>query len=173
MSLENIKILVDIIQSLATTAGVVIAGIWSFYVFILGRGFAPNVQSDIELKGTVCLKRGEAAIVTITVKNIGKTRILKKKCYVVIEPLRDSPKDSPALSRTDDFSNCGDSRTNSILDDLVYLEPEESISEDALFTLNELRLFKVKVIFVDRNNKGWISSAILNAQPDKNDPSGD
>jgi hypothetical protein len=160
---DDIKTWVEIVQGIATTVGIVAAGIWSFFTFVLGRSFAPNMQITFELKQVVDLKQRQAAIVLVKIKNIGKTRVRKKRCYIATALVADSGSgsDIPELTRLDESLDFSTARVYRIFDAHATLEPDEGASEDVLFALGESPAFKVGLIFTDRRNNSWISSAIL------------
>ncbi len=60
----------DVILSCAT----VLAGTWSYYVFIKGRTFRPRLSIDIHMRH-LCATRRDVAVVRVSIKNEGRTRI--------------------------------------------------------------------------------------------------
>lgn len=165
MNFDEIKTIVEIIQGVVTTIGILLAGIWTYYTFVRSRSFAPNVRINFELKQVVELKRGRGAIVRISVKNIGKTKVGKKTCsakaQAVVEPrFVVDPIEFVRVDRSLKYTI----NTYSILEDLEFLEPNEQVEEDVLFFLDRSTLFKVGVRVEGEANSAWSSSAIFDAR---------
>lgn len=161
MQLSDLKTWVEIVQGLVTTLGVLVAGIWSFYVFVLGRSFAPNIQIRFDLKQVVDLANGKAAVVSVKIKNIGQTRIRKKGCYIATTSVANSQLNLPELSRLDVSLDFSHAKVYPIFDEHTAFEPAEEATEDALFVLGKSPTFKVGVLFAGHPKRFWSSSAIL------------
>lgn len=166
MTPEEVKTYVEIIQGLVTTIGIIAAGIWSFFTFVLGRSFAPNMQITFDLKQVVDLKDGKAAIVSVKIKNIGRTRVRKRRCYIATTSITDGSNagDMPEFSRLDESLDFSTAKVYRVFDAHSTLEPAEEATEDALFALGQSPTFKVGMIFTDKRHNSWISSAILDVR---------
>ena len=166
MTPDDLKTWVEIIQGMVTTVGIIAAGIWSFFTFVLGRSFAPNMQITFELKQVVDLKERKAAIVSVKIRNIGRTRVRKKRCYIATASVTDSSdaSDIPEFSRLDESLEFSVAKVYRVFDAHTTLEPDEGAIEDVLFALGQSPTFKVGLIFTDKRNNSWISSAILDVR---------
>ncbi len=164
MSLSDLKTWVEIVQGIVTALGVIVAGIWSFYVFVLGRGFAPNIQIQFELKQVVDLLDGKGAIVLVKIKNIGRTRIRKDACFIATALVPKDQRDLPELGRIDVPLKFSEAKVYPVFDTHTSFEPNEEATEDVLFALGKSPTFKVGVIFVDHRKKAWSSNAILDTR---------
>ena len=164
----DLKTWVEIVEGVVTSIGILAAGIWSFYVFVLGRSFAPNVQIRFRMRHPVDTTDRAGVIVSITIKNVGKTRVKKEDCWVALVPiaLALSKNSAPAtLTRIDsplefDLSKA---KVYSIFTDHTWLEPDEEATEDVLITLGKSPVFKVAGVFIGHRKK-WASSAILDTR---------
>lgn len=163
MNLDDLSKWAEIVQSVATTLGIIAAGTWSFFVFVLGRSFAPNIRVQFKLQQVVDFENGKGAVISVTIKNIGKTRVLKESCYIATEFLSAKPK-LPELSRLDSSLDFANAKTYRIFDEHTSLEPDEEATEDVLFTLGETPIFKMGVIFIDSHKKGWSSNTIIDTR---------
>jgi hypothetical protein len=161
MPLDDLKKWVEIIQGAITSIGILVAGIWSFFVFVLGRSFAPNIKINFELKKVINMVDGKAAIISVGIKNVGKTKVLKKNCYVAIEPIPTHRQNLPELSRIDESLDFIKAKTYQIFDSHTSFEPDEEATEDVVIAVDKLPAFKIAVMFIDYRNKGWSSTSIL------------
>jgi hypothetical protein len=162
----DLKTWMDILQAAVTTVGILAAGIWSFFTFVVGRTFAPNMQITFDLKQVVDLQDRKAAIVSVKIKNIGRTRVRKKRCYIATASVTDGSRagDMPEFSRLDESLDFSAAKVYRVFDAHSTLEPAEEATEDALFALGPSPTFKVGLIFTDKRNNSWISSAILDVR---------
>lgn len=172
MTPDDLKTWAEIAQAVITSLGILVAGAWSFYVFVLGRSTAPNIQIHFEVKRTTKLEQFPMVVVSTTVKNVGRTRAQKEDCWITAAPIT-AKIESSHLSRLDtplQFS-LSHAKVYSIFDDHAWLEPGEEAKEDVMFVVSESPMFKVGVIFIG-HNKRWTSSAILDARQAKKESSG-
>lgn len=163
MTPDDLKTLIEIVQGAVTSVGILAAGVWSFYVFVLGRSFSPNIRIETKLKKMIRLQHYKSAIVTITIKNIGKSRVQKENCWLATCPLESSSEPAvPILSRIDSPLEFGlsESKLYPIFNEHTWFEPDEETTEDVLLALGETKVFKVGVVFVGQKKK-WASSTIL------------
>lgn len=87
MSTQDFKEVAQAVQSMATTLGLLLAGMWSYYKFVKGRILAPKL--DVELESKVI--RSESSFLfaaTIRFKNISSVRILPEVYRVDLDGLR-------------------------------------------------------------------------------------
>lgn len=80
--LINLRTYAQIIRDLVTALGILFAGGFSFYTFILGRTFAPNVQMQFALKQVINSADGKVAVVSVKVKNTGQTDVRTERCSI-------------------------------------------------------------------------------------------
>jgi len=139
---EIISTWVSITQGCVTTIGVLVAGIWSYYVFVRGRNFDPNIKIEINQKSVIEIKGKKATIITAKVKNIGKTRVDKDSCVMKVMPLVTDKnglflfeEDTP---RTQELN---------LLLNHSFLEPSEEIYEDILISLDKTPAIKLLIKF--------------------------
>jgi hypothetical protein len=165
MQLDDVKTCVEIVQGIMTSMGILAAGIWSFYTFVLGRSFAPNVQISFEMKQVVNLASAKGAVVSVTIRNVGKTKVRKKNCWIAATPISTDIPRLPALSRIDDALEfgLGKAKVYPIFTEHTWLEPGEEAMDEVLFALGGSSTFKVSAIFVGHKKK-WASSVILDAE---------
>jgi hypothetical protein len=87
-SLKDVREGIQIIESAVTILGILIAGTWALFVFGFGRSHAGVVQVDIEPKRLVRRDAGIGAVVSVTVKNTGRTRVKKEVSRIRVRPMR-------------------------------------------------------------------------------------
>jgi hypothetical protein len=163
MSIDDTKKIAEIIQAVMASAGIAIAGIWSYYVFVAGRTFAHNIRIEFSLKNAKSIGEHKTAVVTVTIKNVGRIRAKKDGCWISTSSIPlDDLTTLPLISRLDsplDLS-LSHAKLYPIFDEHDYLEPDEEAKEDVLVKVDALPFFKVGVIFTSSRKK-WSSSAIL------------
>lgn len=169
LNLDQVKILTDIAQNVIATLAIVIAGVWGFYTFVLGRAGAPNIQIQVELRRVIDLPAGRAAIILVTTKNIGRTRVWKKRCYIAASAISLNERLSTTcgleLRRIDAPFDVSKAMIYSIFESHSCFEPGESSNTEILFALSDSPAFKVWVEFIDRHNIGWSSDALVDIRP--------
>ena len=157
---DSLQAQLEILQSVATTLGILVAGVWAFYVFFIGRTFAPSLQLDVSLKRVLSLAEHQdnrAAIISIMVQNTGRTRVRKAVCFVGVMEVMDPQSRAPSLDssqfasqnllRLDDPFDPTSAIVDTIFLDQVLFEPGEKATEDILLYLADKTLLKVAVIF--------------------------
>lgn len=168
MTPDELKTWVEIVQGIVTCVGILAAGIWSFFTFVLGRSFAPNIQIQFDLKQIISLMDGRAAVVTVRIKNIGRAKVRKLSCHIASTDVVVSTRSAalPLLSRLDTPLDYSQAEVNvyRILETHSFLEPGEETNEDVLFKLGESPILKVGVLFTDLANTNWSSTAIFDIQ---------
>lgn len=164
--LDDLKTSTEIMEAIVKSAGILAAGIWSFYVFVLGRSFAPNVRMSFRLRHAVDTPDRRAAVVSITIKNIGKTKVRKESCWIFLIPIAlDLNPDAISPIRLDsplDLTVSG-AKAYSVFTEHTWLEPGEKATEDVVIALGESPVFKIAAVFAGRRKK-WTASAVLDAQ---------
>lgn len=175
MTPDELKTWAEIFQSIVTTLAVIIAGVWSYFTFIRGRTFAANVKISVVLKQAIVLEGKKAAIVTVSIENIGRTKVKKQSCDLATTSTYDNGRMFPgrSLSRIDtsfDFSEA--ENVYSIFEWTDILEPAEVSSTDVLIHIGDQAAITVGVKFTGERNRihswlthgvrdQWISTAIL------------
>lgn len=150
---------VDVVQGLVTTAGILVAGVWAVYVFVLGRSFSANVHMHFELERIMDPPGARVAVIAVKAKNVGRTRVRKSSVHIHIEPLADGDLDQPPLALVSGKLDLTRMRRYPIFEDLVALEPDEEVAEDVMFSLGPHSRLKVEVRFVGRVVLGRFSRA--------------
>jgi hypothetical protein len=157
---DSLQARVETVQSVATTLGILVAGGWAFYVFFIGRTFAPSLQLDVSLKGVLSLsehQNSRAALISIMVHNSGRTRVRKQVCFAGVMEVMDPQSGSSSLDsaqfasqglvRLDDPFDPTRAIVDTIFVDQVLFEPGEKATEDILLYLADKTLLKIAVIF--------------------------
>ncbi len=175
-NLEVTKIWVEIVQGILTSVGIVGAGIWSLFVFGLGRNFAPNIKFQFAVKQIISFQDAQAAILSLGIKNIGRTRVKKEACTLVVisitptklkdqNDVREFRRIDPTISEI--ISQLP--RRLDIFSDHDAFEPSEEAIEDILLELGESPILKVVVTFFGSKyiwgrQQQWTSSTIVDVR---------
>ncbi len=176
MEMSEIKILVDIVQGLLTSVGIVGAAVWSIFVFGLGRNFAANIVIEVKLKSRVDVNGVNAAILSIKAKNMGKTQV-KKESFTIICTSSDNWTDDKSrrpfrridLTR-EEIEDLQVLPWESVIgDDYAQLEPGEEARDEIAVNLGAITVFQVSACFVGkrawwRSAQQWVSNVIIDTQ---------
>jgi hypothetical protein len=166
---KDVETLVKIGQGLVTTLGILVAGTWALYTFVLGRSFAANVQIQFEPVHLIELMNNKVAVVSVNAKNIGRTRVEVTEVWFSVAALTDEELNKEPLTQIPTKLGKG-RRTYQMFTELLALEPEEEKAEDIVFALGQYSKVKVQVFFsgevryVPLGRRGvvdWTSRAIL------------
>lgn len=137
--------------------GLLIGALWLFYVFVLGRSYAPNILTHVALKQIITLGEYQTVILLeFAAKNEGKTAVNKKSCdlrLVQVETITRNGK-LPEIK----FQRL-DPPLNKIMFDcptsiLVFnehksWEPGEQATDEVLIDIGAIRTFKISVTFLE------------------------
>jgi hypothetical protein len=162
--LDNIKLVTQILQNIITSIGIIAAGLWSYYTFVRGRSFAPNVKIEFSLKQITEIDGKKLATISITLKNTGRTRINKDNCWLSIGQINIKSDETFTIIRQDESLDISlsQSKVYPIILDHHWLEPNEEVREDLLFDIGSANFVKVGIIFLNKKNEKWASNVILN-----------
>ena len=82
MDLNQAKAYAEFFQSVVTSVGIIVGGIWVYYKFVKGRLFSPKIE--LSLSGTVVRADSEQILITFEVilRNIGSVRLLPTSCHL-------------------------------------------------------------------------------------------
>ena len=159
MTLNEIKTIVEIVQGIISTIAIIIAGIWSYFIFVLGRGHAINVK--LELIPQYQFQSGDSSFIVmrVLVENIGRTKAGKEGCYIALEEISIS-ETSKLPTRSDKSFNLNNSKVFSVFENHQYLEPSEKLHEDIIISFNPNKLFKVAAYWCEKK-VAWSSIHII------------
>lgn len=166
---------VDVAQSVVTTAGILVAGVWAFYVFVLGRSFSANVHMQFDLERVIDSPTARVAVLVVRAKNIGRTRVHKRSVHIHVVPIAEDELDQPPLALIPGKLDMTRMKRYSIFEDLAALEPDEEVTEDVMLSLGPHSRLKVEVRFVGRvvlgrafrafdggrGDPAWVSRGVL------------
>ncbi len=141
-------------QSLATTLVILIGGIWAFYVFVLGRSYSASVRIRLKSKQTIGRvndegdKIDECVVVSMNIKNVGRTRVDKSQCVLSVEPIGKGellyqPELKPITNTIEKSPS-----VYSIFKPTKGLEPGAETEADVLIPMGEHPTVKVAVTFI-------------------------
>ena len=143
MELDLLKDWVQIAQGLATIAAILIAGVWAYYVFVVGRSATAQVQVGCQLKQVSSLPDHEIAGISVTLTNTGRTRVDELSCEIIAAPLASHGDDRASLVFMEPLPervlNEGDLGSDFAWGKMfvatVALEPNEVVAEDILLSV--------------------------------------
>jgi len=158
-TVDSVQKVTQSVQSVLTALAVVLGGAWALYTFVLGRTVAGTVQIQIDTKSFIIKLGKHAAVVSVLIKNIGRTLITKEHVNIQVMPVTDEHLKlhrpamrlmhaslDPTLSRIPALR--GDPTSLPLFETKVgRLEPGEEVSEDILLLFGEHQTAKVEVRF--------------------------
>ena len=163
----------DIVNNVTSSIGVLVAGIWVFYTFILGRSFSANIKIESEIKQVVKISASNDVqfIVRIALQNIGKTKVEKEECFVYLVPALMSSRNNGSfgvIQRVDpSFKKIMllNPEKFEILENNDWLEPGEEVTDEVLLQTNA-EIIKMVVIFIGKKylfhkREHWMYSTFL------------
>ena len=160
------KDLAQTAQSAITIAAIAAAGIWTIYVFVLGRTASGIVQVQLRTKQIIDRPSSTSALVSVSVRNVGRSRVDRELIQLRVMPIiDDEPLDEPltALQSLSAITAPLDDLQTKSYDlfvepitpdftrrDFTFdrLEPNEDASEDVLVNFGKNDMLKVEAVFV-------------------------
>ena len=161
LKINDVKTYIEIIQSIVTSLGIILAGIWSLWLFVFSRSFAGTLTIDISLKKKIIIDNKPIAIIEIKVKNVGRTRV-KKEYFIISINEMEKPFSSikPYILKTKERVNF--TKSYFIFDHIVEIEPNEEFQDEIPIVLNNIKIFKVSVQFRRKKTREiWESFGIF------------
>lgn len=143
MELDWLKDWVQIAQGLATIAAILVAGVWAYYVFAVGRSATAQVQITCHLKEVIASQGGKILCISVMLTNTGRTRVADLSCEIIAAPVANSGDDRATLAfleplpeRVLDAGEPGsDFAWGRMFRETVGLEPNEAVAEDILLSV--------------------------------------
>lgn len=134
MQVEDLKDWVQVGQGVATIVAIIVAGVWAYYVFAVGRSATAHVQIECRLKWVIPTANGKILAISVVLRNTGRTRVDQLRCELTVAPIR-NPQDNPApLNYIDPLPDRAveQGTRRKIFGRLSALEPNEEVAEDTL-----------------------------------------
>lgn len=161
MTIDDLKKLFEIIQAITTSLGIILAGIWSLWLFVFSRSFAGSLTINLSLKQMTKINDLPVAIIRVHIKNIGRTRIKKGYCLITAKPI-DKPFPSENIyaigTKALDYT-----QSQKIFESLIEVEPNEEVVEEIALAIGQLSFFKAGVKFKNLTTKEtWESVSVFN-----------
>jgi len=155
------KVWAESMQAALTAVGIFIAGLWALYVFFLGRSYIGVVRVLIEPKGLMTSGEKTGAVVSVTIKNVGRTRVGKLVARIRATPLykeqlelsMGQPSMMPASvpSTTAELGTLLFSKHATELEEAVEaLEPGQETSEEVVIILGDAEVARVEAVFIGK-----------------------
>lgn len=169
MGIDQIKLFIEIASGILTTLAILVGGIWTFFVYIIGRNHAPNIQLAIQCHPMIDAE-GNTVLLKVTAKNVGHILVNRERCFLYITPISQPIRSNEfIISRLDPLHQevlAHYPSTYEIFGSTASLNPGEQIDESVLLALNSrCNLYKVFVEFYNKPRIGkqltWSSSAIF------------
>ena len=164
---SDVETIVNVIVGIVTCIGILSAGIWTFYVYVLGRSWAPNIRLCANLKHVRNVGNMRTATVTVGMRNNGGTQAKDVKCWVSLLPITISKSQQLSdLERIDlpVEENVATANVYNVFAGNTGLEPGEEVSEDVVLALTTSEAFKIGITVFIRNGKlKWVTSTVIAA----------
>lgn len=83
-SIDNAKIISEIVNNLAVSVGIVTGGIWAYYQYIKGRLFSPKIHLSYSNSIIRMSNKQVLVLLEFSIKNIGSVRVIPEDCLIQI-----------------------------------------------------------------------------------------
>ena len=160
-SLPTIQKIADVVWKVAASAGVVVGGIWTYFKFIKGRTFQPNIIPKVA--GEAREKEREIFLIATTeVENAGASKVTIDHEYTVVRVLT-----AKALARGEEGPIEWGERafaTRKILQHREHLEPGGTAVDTELFQIQNDNFVALRLEVLVTSPKGdtWTGVGIVN-----------
>ena len=101
MKVAELKDWVALGQDAVTIVAIVVAGVWAYYTFIVGRSSAAQVQIECGLKRMIATASGKILAISVTLRNTGRTRVDELSCDITVAPIPQDRSDRASLAFID------------------------------------------------------------------------
>jgi hypothetical protein len=148
--LDNLKTVVDIIETIVAGAAIVVGGIWAYFKFVKGRTLRPHLEVNMFGQWQEIDQR-HLLQARIRVKNIGTSKVtmIQKGTGLRISVLAQNQPPSPTPSAWDV------KKVFVILREHAWIEPGETVSDDVLLDLGVpgpvVTLFEARLVWGRRS----------------------
>jgi len=140
VGLDELKDWVQLGQGAVTTVAIVIAGVWAYYTFVLGRSDTAQVQIECGLKQAITTANGQILAISVILRNTGRTRVDQLSCDITVVPVTYHQSDRASLALIDPLPDRvldqgergSDFAWSPMFRRLVALEPNEEVAEDIM-----------------------------------------
>jgi hypothetical protein len=177
------------VQGWVTAIGILAGGGWAYYTFIVGRQFSGSPEIQIQHKHTLKRQNGNAAVVSVKVKNVGFTALEKERATISILPITEAQLGArlprmqilpasldPRISLMALPGDPGEfPKERELFHVPVNLEPGAGAGEEVLLPFGEHRTMKVEVSFTGniylalprRELRTWTARIILDRDAER------
>lgn len=165
MSLDDFAKLAQAVSDLVTAAGVLLAGAWSFWLFLYSRSFAPNIQLGLSLSQVFDYGGTRVSTVRVEAKNVGRTRVRKRSCLMVVELLQEPFPSERIYPLSPNLNFLKGPRP--VFEQHEWVEPGEGISEEIALAVGDKGAIHVGVEFTAspplfrHRTSAWTVSAVF------------
>jgi hypothetical protein len=153
------KVRAEGMQAVLTAIGIAVAAGWALYVFFLGRSYIGVVNVLIEPKGLMRSGGRTGAVVSVTIRNVGRTRVGKRVARIRAAPLNKDqlelsmgqPSMMPASvpSTTAEIGTLLFSKHATELEEAIEaLEPGQETTEEVVIILGDVQVARVEAVFI-------------------------
>ncbi|MEM8639981.1 MAG: hypothetical protein AAGG51_14370 [Cyanobacteria bacterium P01_G01_bin.54] len=160
-SLDNLESLTKIIQSVITSLGLLIGGIWAYFKFLKGRIYQPRMELSVDCE--VYSQQDSPARLQIkaVLRNLGLSRInidSESSGIRIYKALERTAIDSmPADALESEWVRIG---TFSVFDGQNWIDSSEKIRSEKIIECNSRGMtFKVDIIVMS-DDQQWYSSCV-------------
>lgn len=160
-SLPTAQKIADIIWKLAASAGVLVGGVWTYFKFIKGRTFRPNIVPKVA--GEARNRNGEIFLIATTeVENVGASKVAIDHTYTVVRVLTSKAlpggEEGPIEWGEEPFA------TRRILQHRDDLEPGGTAVDTELFQIQPggYVALRLEVLVTSTKGDNWTGIGVVN-----------
>lgn len=163
MIVSGLQMVVDLFQSVVTTAAILAGAVWAYYKFVKGRTFKSSLDAGIV--GEATRDGGDIYLLsTLTVKNIGASKVDIKRRHTALRVLAASGDPSSGAFEVIEFEHLA---TKFALEFHSHLEPGETATDTHFFRVSDSGqvAFKLEAYVASDKNDLWFGVGIVNLTP--------
>jgi len=144
------------VQAVAATVGILGAAGWGLYIFVLGRSAAGTISIEIETKHVEKEEPKKAVVVSVKVTNVGRTLVYKELVQIRVMPIRDDELPDASLTLVEALLDPAERREYEIFrnprDPEVFKEwePGQDTVEDVKVNFGSNNRVRTEVVFAGR-----------------------
>jgi hypothetical protein len=159
---ERFVTVLSAIESVLKCAAILLAGIWTYYIYVRGRVSRPRLKASISTERFIAA-RTEMLLLTIELQNVGTSKVpIQQKGTAVSVDL---------LNQISTHAHVPNWRTTYVLEVFLkhgWIEPGEEITEELIFPAEQLDGHAARLnLRIVSKGKEWNFSRIVRSEKGK------
>ena len=160
---QAFSVVLEDVSKVATTLGIVAAGVWAYFHYFRGRTYRPRLEPHVS--ANIMVANGKACVsVTYGVRNVGLSKVDVRQAGSALTL------ETPGVNRADTgFQEIKwvNVATLDIFTNHGWIEPGELVEEQRLIALphNDYFAFRLELRLVSQADTEWTAMAVAHSNP--------